>query len=179
MNTKVPIEASMLDPDAEYFPEPDSPAIISFSVSFVRLMFAQTRLDREIENLVGAVKRNQFIDDDLKLPIARKRPGWVAKIIHKHLGEIPEIGEIERQLHLSIPLYDFRNSLAHGAWWCFDPSKESISLRRDIVRDNENRFVEVAKLDVERTASDFTDIEVALYKIRRRIELRIQTSAGS
>jgi hypothetical protein len=160
-------EERIFDPDHHYFPEIDDPSIVAFLIPFGRLMFGYANLDREIVNIVhAATGKDCFVRRD-----ASKLSNQVEKFIVKHVGRIEEIEEIKEQLDRSISLYHLRNDLAHGHWWRFDSSNESIEIRRDRSRDDE-QFVTVTRAQIEEAADQFEDIEVDLFKIRRAIEDR-------
>jgi len=72
---------------------------------------------------------------------ADKISDQVEKIVRKHVGDISEMRAIKDQLDRPAKLYDLRNVLAHGHWWQFNPTNETITIRRD--RDHDERFVDV------------------------------------
>lgn len=157
----------MFDPNHHYFPEFGDPSMVMFLIPFGRLMFGYANLDREIADIVSvATGKHDFIRRD-----ASKVSSQVEDFIVKHVGMIAEMKSIKEQLDRSIKLYHLRNDLAHGHWWRFDPSSESLEIRRDRCRDGE-QFVTVTRADVEQAADEFEDVEVELYKIRRAIEAR-------
>ncbi|MFY9952548.1 hypothetical protein [Bradyrhizobium sp.] len=157
----------IFDPNHHYFPEFDEPSMVAFLMPFGRLMFGYANLDREIVDIVSAATgRDDFVRRD-----ASNVSNQVEKFIVKHVGGIAEIEAIKEQLDRSIRLYHLRNDLAHGHWWRFDPSNESIEIRRDRIRDGE-QFITVTRSQLEEAAEQFEDIEVNLFKIRRAIEAR-------
>ena len=154
----------------QYFPEFDDPSIAAFLVPFGRLMFGYAKLDREIARLVSVAANNPSLEETFRRRDADKVSLQVEKIIKNHVGDISEMRAIMDQLDRSAKLYDLRNLLAHGHWWKFDPITETITVRRD--RDHEQRFVDIARIELESAAEDFENIEGELYKIRRTIEKR-------
>jgi hypothetical protein len=169
-------EERIFDPNHHYFPEFDDPSIVAFLIPFGRLMFGYAKLDREIARLVGVAANNPVLEDKFRRADADKVSEQVEKTIRKHVGVIAEMQAIKDQLDLSAKLYDLRNVLAHGHWWRFDPSSETITIRRD--RDHDVRFVDVTRIEIEQAAEQFEDIEVEIYKIRRAIEARQIETAG-
>ena len=157
----------IFDPNHHYFPEFGDRSMVAFLMPFGRLMFGYANLDREIVDIVSAATgRDGFIRRD-----ASKVSHQVEKFIVKHVGQIVEMKAIKEQLDRSIGLFHLRNDLAHGHWWRFDPSNESIEVRRDRIRDGE-QFVTVTQAQLEQAAEQFEDIETNLFKIRRTIENR-------
>jgi hypothetical protein len=161
-------EKSMFGSEHHYFPNFDSSALSDFAIPFCQLMFAYANLDREITSLVCSsigkssqeVKFNRGKVDELG--------EQVKKFIFKHGGDVSQMANIKGHLSRASASYTLRNDLAHGHWWKFDLNNKSVSVRRD--RRNNERFVEVTVADIKRAISEFEDVELELFKIRRKIE---------
>jgi len=53
----------MFDPN---FPDFDDPSIVAFLISFGRLMFGYSKLDREIARLVGVAAKSPSLDGNVQ-----------------------------------------------------------------------------------------------------------------
>jgi hypothetical protein len=149
----------------EFFPDPESPHIIPFAISFVTLMFAHAALDREIRNVLTAAIPS--FQEDKKFSI-RQIPHQLYTSMRKASCDNSDVEMTRKLLQQAILLYDFRNALAHGHWWRFDSLTGTIEIRRETVRPNEKRFICCTKADIAAKANQLRDIEAELYKIRRR-----------
>jgi hypothetical protein len=162
----------MLDPSQLYFPDADAPEIQPLARAFVRVMFAHGRLEREIGELENVVTSDAGYAEGRRPQSARNRPKAIRDLISNHLGAIPELEPVVTLMHRAIPLCDRRNLLAHGDWWCFDPTSETITVARLTIRPGENRHEDFSTWQIADLASAFEDVEVELYQLRRTIEKR-------
>jgi hypothetical protein len=105
---------------------------------------------------------------------ARQRPGLMAKLISKHLGDnVPEAAAIAKLLHAAIAPCDQRNLLAHGHWWCFNRMTGQITVRSGAVFAGDHPVqAEYTAADIRSITDSFRDLEVELYKLHHDIEER-------
>jgi hypothetical protein len=160
------------DPQNNYFPDFDDDAISPFALPFCRLMFAYANLDREIARLVSASTGDPSHEDKFRRGSVGDLAEEVETFIRKHGGDVTEIAAIKELLGRSHNSYEIRNLLAHGHWWVFDPRNGKVEIRRDRNKPDQERFVEITVDQIEEAISDFKDVEMELFKVRRRIESR-------
>jgi hypothetical protein len=166
------------DPANHYFLNFDNDEIIPFAVPFCRLMFAYANLDREIARLVSASTGKPSHKDKFRRGSANDLADEFEDFIHKNNGDVLEIEEIKEQLNRSRISYELRNLLAHGHWWEFDTLNMSVSIRHDRTKDDQERFITVTIAQIEEAISKFEDVEIELFKVRRRIESRRLSNQG-
>jgi hypothetical protein len=154
--------------DHVLLPNFDNGKLGQFAIPFCRLMVAYSNLDREIASLVRSATGDPSDENEFKRGSVTKLGRQIEKFISRKGGDISRIGEIKEQINCATEAYALRNDLAHGHWWKFDPTNNSVSVRRD--RKMENRFIEIRVTDIEQAINKFEEVEVELYKIRRELQ---------
>ena len=155
-----------LFPRAEDIPQP-------LAVTFMRMMMAHANFESEVRALQGVVANDrQYGEQPKNLWSAKERPKLMVKLIEERLGQIPETERIKNLLEDACDPTNKRNSLAHGRWWAFDPSKATIHVRGGIQREDEDRFGAYSEETISAIAERFETLEADLYKLRSDIENR-------
>jgi hypothetical protein len=169
----------MLDPNMEYFPDADDPVVAPFAMAFVKLMFAHARLDERIRDLLGVITGDPDFGEkpgNLWAAKARGREDRVRKLMEEaKIEATPAAHQILQLLDQAIRPCDRRNLLAHGVWWCFNPSKQTISVRGGTSWPNQDQQVELSASEIDAVAEDFLNIEAQLYTLKAQIVTAIIT----
>ena len=159
---------SMFGLEHHYFPNFENVDLVDFAVSFCQLMFAYANLDREIAKVVSALTGEPSHEDEFRRGSVNGLGEQIEQFVVKHGGDVSEMAAIKEHLSRVSTSYTLRNDLAHGHWWKFDSRNKSVSVRRD--RSNNERFVEATVVEIKRAIGEFEDVEIELFKIRRKIE---------
>jgi hypothetical protein len=88
------------------------------------------------------------------------------------LSGMTGLAGIDACLRRAIPPSDVRNMLAHGRWWAFDVETKTITVRATTAWPDEELHRDFTEEDIERTVSDFEDLEAELFHLQRQIERR-------
>jgi hypothetical protein len=162
-----------VNPDDIYFPEAED--IRPHAIAFAQLMFAHSEFEREVRSLQGAITHDlSFGERRSNRWKARERPERMAKLIKTHLGDdFQEVASIIKLLSDAIGPCDQRNVLAHGEWWCFNTRTLTITVRSGMRwNDDQPEHVEYTAQEIEALVEEFKRLEIELFKLRRRIEVR-------
>jgi hypothetical protein len=168
-----------LDPDAIYFPDPET--IAPLAIALAQLMFAHAAFEDEFRSLQAAITNDPgFGERRPNQWSARKRPGCTAKLIKKHFPDgLEEAGPITRVLTEAIALSDLRNLLAHGEWWYFHPPTSTVTVHSTTQwGDKGPEHKDFTAADIGALAEKFKNLKTELYHCRYNIETRKSRAAA-
>lgn len=167
----------ILNPKKQYLPDWDHEALEPFKDAFFRLMFAHTAFERRVYDLAGVIANKPGFGEQFKDRwFTDDGPKEMGKLIRKREaqfpGGIPEVDGIVSCLTSAIPHCRVRNLLAHGHWWAMDPDRETIDVRSDVVRENEDQHQECGFSDIHAAADALEGLEMRLYRFQSALEER-------
>jgi hypothetical protein len=154
-----------------YFPHPT--AIEPFAMAFVEMMFAHAEFEKEVCRLQGLITGDpEFGEHGCHQWPPKERPKKMAKLIKKHLGEIPETAEIRKILTDVIDPCDRRNHLTHGHWWRYDFKSQVIQVRGARQRNGRIEWRNYTELDIGSICVHFRGRAADLHQLCSQIENR-------